>query len=511
MAATKSIRTDYLDPQSDLRSFYQYPVQQPDFSQIVADKARENTDRATLQAVIAEQYKGLVLSEKSQAHLDRLADPNTFTITTGHQLVLFGGPLFTTYKVLTAIKLAEQLCERHPDNHFVPIFWIHTEDHDFEEVNHFFSSYEEKHGYPGDFQAKVGDHILTEAIEALRPGHLKATLQHHYRAGQSMTDAFRGFINELFGPYGVLMLDADHPRLKAQFRQVIQEEIADAAAFQAVTQTSQAMAEAGYPLQIAPREINLFYLDELGRNRIVAVNGHFEAVDRSFRWTREELQQMVWEQPQYFSPNVSLRPLYQEMILPNLCYIGGWGELAYWLQLKGVFEHFGVNFPLLLPRMSATILRPGEATAWHEKGFTFADLQTSLSQLHRKYMPQVWDDTDFCAQSAEILQQIERLHQQIASEISPTLARSGEALKTKTQRFLQNLEKKAQRVMRHRFPRPFAEIETLKQAIQPDGLVQERILSLASFPEYGPEKLIRLAWEHCQPLSLDHQYWVLSD
>ena len=131
MSTTKSIRTDYLNATEHLKPFYQYPVQTPDFAQIVADKAKENIDRKTLQQVIKDQYEGLTLSEASQRHLNLLGEDNTFTITTGHQLVLLGGPMFTTFKVLTAIKLAQQLSEKHTDHNFGPIFWIHTEDHDY--------------------------------------------------------------------------------------------------------------------------------------------------------------------------------------------------------------------------------------------------------------------------------------------------------------------------------------------------------------------------------------------
>jgi bacillithiol biosynthesis cysteine-adding enzyme BshC len=509
--ANKSIRTDYLAGSPELKDFYQYSVVEPDFAQIIADKSRENVDRQSLQEVIREQYQGLPMSEASRNHLERLADPKTFTITTGHQLVLFGGPLFTTYKVLTAIKLAAQLSEQFPEHHFVPIFWIHTEDHDYEEVNHYFPSFREKQTYEAPFRTQVGSHMLTDAIEAVKPTHLDQALLAAYQEGRSMTDAFRRFINQHFGEYGVLMLDSADARLKAHFKNVLDAEIKGAASFEAVTDTSRKLAAAGYPLQIAPREINLFYLDQQGRNRIVAVNGHFEAKDRALKWSPDELAQLMTKHPENFSPNVSLRPLYQEMILPNLCYIGGWGELSYWLQLRGVFERFGVNFPLLLPRMSGTLIPQSVLTQWEELGFAAEDFRLPIHDLYRKFTPQVWDSGNFLDQSTEILTQIAKLTQLIENELSPTLARSGKALQVKTQRYLQNLEKKAHRVVRHRHPEGFRKLENLKLQVQPDGMVQERVLSLLSFPGHRPEELIRLAWEHCQPLSLEHEYLVLPD
>lgn len=511
MSTTKSIRIDYLNAAEPLKPFYQYPVQTPDFAQIVADKGKEKIDRKALQQVIKDQYQGLTLSEASQKHLDLLAEENTFTITTGHQLVLLGGPMFTTYKVLTAIKLAQQLSEKHTDHNFVPIFWIHTEDHDYEEINHYFASFQEKRTYRGAFQTMVGNHVLSEEIKSILPTHFSERLRRTYRPGRKMSEAFRDYINELFGEYGVLMLDADDSRLKAHFRSVLKEEVNENAAFNEVNATSAALTDAGYPAQIHAREINLFFLDQLGRNRIVGVNGHYEAMDRDLSWSPAELESMIENHPEQFSPNVSLRPLYQEMILPNLCYIGGWGELSYWLQLKGVFAHFGVNFPLLLPRMSATIVPRSVKKAWEDKKLATSDFKAPLHEVYRKYMPQIWDSTAFLTQSAEILTQIDALKALIEDELSHTLARSGEALKVKTARYLKSLEKKALRVMRHKHPRAFDEIKELKFKIQPDGLVQERILSLASFPEFAPEDLIKLAWEHCDPLNLEHVYLDLAD
>ncbi|MEL6649180.1 MAG: bacillithiol biosynthesis BshC, partial [Bacteroidota bacterium] len=369
----------------------------------------------------------------------------------------------------------------------------------------------QKQTYQGSFQTMVGDHVLTEEIESVLPAHFEERLRRTYRPGRKMSEAFRDYINELFGSYGVLMLDADDPRLKARFREVLKAEVKDHAAFSQVNATSDALTKAGYPAQIHAREINLFFLDQLGRNRIVSENGHYEAVDRDLKWSPSELNQLIEQHPEHFSPNVSLRPLYQEMILPNLCYIGGWGELSYWLQLKGVFAHFGVNFPLLLPRMSATIVPRSVKQVWESKNLEDSDFRSSLPVIYRKYMPQIWDDQPFLVQSERILAEIDKLTTLIDGELSHTLARSGEALKVKTARYLQNLEKKAHRVKRHQQPKDFKELKELKEQVQPDGLVQERILSLGSFPKVAPERLIQLAWEHCNPLNLAHVFLHLDD
>ncbi|MEO0468136.1 MAG: bacillithiol biosynthesis cysteine-adding enzyme BshC [Bacteroidota bacterium] len=509
-STTKNIRSDYLNGGTSLQEFYQYPVQNPDFSQIISDKSTEKIDRKSLQEVVRRQYAGLELGEAVQENIDRLGHENTFTITTGHQLVLMGGPMFTVYKVMTAVKLAEELSQRYPAQQFVPIFWIHTEDHDFEEINHYFSGFGEKQTYAGTFKSKVGNHILEPSIRDVIPAHFSEELKACWQPGRSLAEAFRHFMHLLFAPYGVVMLDADDPALKARFRAVLEQELTQSTAWSAVNQTSEAMTEAGYKLQISPREINLFYLDEEGRNRIVAENGHYAAVNRNLTWSKEEMLALASEQPERFSPNVSLRPLYQEMILPNLCYIGGWGELSYWLQLKGVFARFETNFPLLLPRMSGTIFSEEQYAAWQALGFDTTDIGTKLNELYTQYLPQVWDSKPLLALRGELERNLEDLHQYIETEISETLARSAVALQVKTLEFLNNIEKKAGKVIRNQQPEPFRKIESIKLAVQPDGMVQERVLGLAGFSQYAPERILKAVYEACEPLNLVHSYLILT-
>lgn len=504
MNSTRNIKQDYLAGIPTLSPFYQYSPLQPDFQEIARAKKKDHTDRKLLAEVIREQYNGLDMGEAVENSLSKLAQPDSFTITTGHQLVLFGGPMFTTYKVLTIIKLARQLSEQGLT--VVPVFWIHGEDHDFEEINHFYQDFTTKVTYPGEFQTEVGIHTLEKSIEALRPESLSDALTEAYAAGVQMKDAYRAFFHEIFKEYGLLMLDATDARLKAVFASVMEKELLEHTAHAAVTATSQQLGEAGYAQQISPREINLFYLDEQGRNRIVVENGHFALVDREMSFSQEEILTLLRESPEKFSPNVSLRPLYQEMILPNLAYVGGWGELSYWLQLKGLFETTGVNFPLLLPRMSATLI-PGEtADAWQKFGFDLAEIKRPLHELNEKYVPAVWDRSGFDEYEAKIMDLLESLTDFVKKDISETLSNSADALATKTQQFLRNLDKKAGKIKRQEHHGLFSEIKRLKQQVEPDRVVQERILSLASFGNELPTRdLVSFLYHACKPLDFAHQ------
>lgn len=504
----KRIPEDYLCSAEALKPFYSYDPTSPDFRKIIADKSVESVDRSLLVQVIREQYASLELYPETKQALNRLEQDNSYTITTGHQLVFLGGPLYTTYKVIHTIKLAQYLQSLHPDYHFVPVFWIHTEDHDYEEINHYFRAFDQKMTYPGKFEGKVGQHIIGSEITGLLPEHFPPYLKNAYQPDKSWAEAYREYMHALFGPYGILMLDADDHRLKATFQEIFNQEITSQVSYHQVSDTTQALEEAGYTAQITPREINLFYAEGQLRNRIISRNGHYEVLDSNISFTQEAILSTIEQWPGYFSPNVSLRPLYQEVILPNLAYIGGWGELSYWLQLKGLFEHYKVNFPLLLPRMSATLFRPLEAQAWNELGFDISDISLSQDQLNKRLVSRFWQPDTLDQLQQNIIAGFEELENYIHT-ISPTLPRSVKGQEIKTRNFFHNLEKKIHRVIKNSHGE-FFQLAELKQQIQPDGMKQERILSLAAFPECDPGDLIDQIWERCDPLSLKPVFLTLT-
>ena len=512
METKRSIKQDYLDGASALRPFYHYPLHAPDFAEIIRDKARESIDRETLCRVIDQQYRdqGLPMTEATRQNLEALRDDRTFTVTTGHQLVLFGGPLFTVYKVLSIIQLADRLRQEHPGYHVVPLFWIHTEDHDFDEINHYYESFDSARRYEATVQGAVGRHVLTAEIRNAIPAHFDERFTRWYAPGNTLAAAFRGFMNELFGEYGLVILDPDHADLKRHFRDVIHRERADTLNHRMGAKDSDRLRGQGYDVQINPREINLFYLDEAGRNRIVADNGSFSVLKTHHRFDRQALLSVVEAHPEYFSPNVSLRPLYQEVILPNLAYIGGWAEVSYWMQLKGVFDHYGVNFPLLLPRMMATVFRDLELNTWQQLGFKAADIGKPVHELYKTYMPRVWDEAPLQALAARLLADFDELESYIG-QYSDTLPRSVIGQRVQTEKFLDNLEKKLHKVLRQLHAQPFNEIDTIKAAVQPDGAVQERVLSLAAFPDLDPSEFVARIFPHVDVLNPEHCYIRLAN
>ena len=418
--------------------------------------------------------------------------------------------MFTVYKVLSTICQAEELNLRYPNKHVVPVFWIHTEDHDFEEINHFFEGFGKRKTYQGSFASATGFHALEEGIRSLIPSNFDSDLELAWQPGQKLSQAYRRFFHELMGKYGLVILDASHPALKAIFKEVLEKDIYQGLAFKAVGESSKALEAAGYKLQIHPREINLFYLDEEGRNRIDQRGDIFGALDRDLQWTAGQMSELIQNRAEAFSPNVSLRPLYQEMILPNLTYFGGWGELSYWVQLKGLFDEVGENFPLLLPRFSAPLFPEHLLKEWKELGLTEEDVRKSTVELFRMYSQRLWDDTDFLKKKEEILRSIGELQAYIYGELSETLSHSAEALKVKTERFVDNLYKKANRVVRNNHPKIFDKNVEIKTQVNPDRMVPERVWSLAAL-KMNPREFVDWLKPQCTPLELSHKILVLPE
>lgn len=505
---TRSIRKDYLLPDTPLREFYEHSPLEPDFEAIIQEKSKIPLSREILSNIIRKQYDGLELYPATQEALKNLAAPNAYTVTTGHQLVFLGGPLFTTYKVLHTIKLANTLSQKFPQYRIVPIFWIHTEDHDFEEINHYYPSYNEMVEYSGKFSGKVGQHIIEPEIAELLPPHFSENLQESYSPGQTWAAAYRSFMHQLFGPLGVLMIDADDPFLKGQFREVFRRDLEENFSQKCVNITSDRLREKGYVPQVHPREINIFYLKGALRNRLVKEGNRFRAYNSDQVWEKKDLLAMLDQHPEYFSPNVCLRPLYQEQILPNLAYIGGWGELSYWVQLKGLFEEAQTPFPLLMPRMSATLFRPHEARNWKDFGLDLTEIEHPIPQLSQKLLRKYWAADDLLAHFDSINSEIERLEAYV-EQFSSTLPRSIEGHKVKSQRFFQRINKKLQKVIMQKYPE-FNALTELKEKVQPDRLRQERVLSLASFPTYSPEDLIQQIFDSCEPLNYSPRFVTLN-
>lgn len=362
---------DYLEEKDNLKSFYNNSFSIKGFEKQLTQKQFSNTNRKTLNQLLLNQYSSLSITSQLESNINLLLKEHTYTVTTGHQLNLLTGPLYFFYKIISTINLANELKNNFPDKNFVPVFWMATEDHDFEEINHF-NLFDKKHVINSNQTGAVGrmnlegiDAVFNQLEETLkgRTGLEKivAQLKAAYREENTFTQAIREFVNQLFGKYGLVIIDGDDSQLKRLFTNDIKKELLTQSNAPLVNKTSNLLTDKGYHKQVNPREINLFYLKGNIRERIVLENNNYKVLNTDIEFSQTEILNELDNHPERFSPNVVLRPLYQEVVLPNLAYIGGGGELAYWLQLKQMFDANNITFPILGLRNSVLIVDPASA------------------------------------------------------------------------------------------------------------------------------------------------------
>ncbi len=331
--------------------------------QIIAQRKNNSVNRSVLVEVLKKQYSKIESKNEVMANINLLQNENCFSVTTAHQPCLFTGPLYTIYKAISTIKLAEQFKKDFPENDFVPVFYIGSEDHDKAEINHFYL-FNKKIEWQNENGGAVGSmelsdiEIVFEELNLLLQNEIKkeelmALLKSCYAAENAMSSAFRLLLHHLLGKFGLVILDANDARLKQQFVKVMQDDMQHQSAFRLLNEKSWLQNFDTEKLQITPRAINLFFLEKNIRERIIEDGNNFVANNSSFSISKNEAENFVHQQPEKLSPNAILRPLYQSTILPDVAFIGGGAEVTYWLQLKTVFDFYKVSFPQIYLRDSA--------------------------------------------------------------------------------------------------------------------------------------------------------------
>lgn len=487
--------TDYLAQDPGLEPFYhRFPEIHAFGAQIREKQASYPAEnRPVLCRVLEEQYAGFDLSEATRRNLDTLRQPNTFTVVTGHQLNLFTGPLYFHYKIFSTIRLCRQLQDAYPGYHFVPVYWMATEDHDFEEINHFnFQGKEIRWNRPSAGAVgrldNTGLASLYETIaKDLGPGatadRLRELFRKAYLEQPTLAAATRYLANGLFGAEGLVILDGDDARLKTLFLPQMKQDAFENTAFKAVSETAAKLQNAGdgYGVQVTPREINLFYLQEGLRSRLVYEADVFRVLDTDLRFTRGELEAEMDRHPERFSPNVITRPLYQEVLLPNLCYIGGGGELAYWLELRAYFDAVGTPFPVLLLRNSALLISEKQRLKAARLGLGMPELFLPQNQLVDKKVRELSKIAiDFSPQREQLKKQFKALYG-LAAETDPSFLGAVKAQEVKQLKGLDHLEKRLLKAQKRKLKDQLARLVALQSDLFPGGSLQERSRNFAEF------------------------------
>jgi bacillithiol biosynthesis cysteine-adding enzyme BshC len=490
--------TDYIKGESYLSPFYQYQPTLAGFKKAIEDRATQNTSRDVLVKVLEENY-GKSGSDATNKNIELLSEKNTFTVTTGHQLCLFTGPLYFIYKIITVVNLAEKLKKEYPTNNFVPVYWMASEDHDFAEINHT-HLFGKKIEWSGDSLAggpvgKISIETLAPVLDGLfaimgeseKAVELKKILVEAYSGNKTLGEATFAFVNALFGKYGLVIVDPDNAELKKLFVPVITDELTKQSSHKLVGETDARLATHGIEPQIFARDINLFYVNEQGRHRIEKSGDNYSVVNTKTVFTQEQILAEVQQHPEKFSPNVILRPVYQQIILPNLAYIGGPSEVAYWLQLKAVFEYHKAMYPVLMPRNFALVIDKGTAGKMDKFKLTAKDLFKETDELVKGYVISNDGGIDFAVEKDKLKVVYDEISTKIRT-IDTTLTALAEAELQKQYNALKVIETKLIRAQKLKDETSVNQIKKIKEKLFPDGSLQERHDSFIPFYlQYGTE------------------------
>ncbi|MDZ7876625.1 MAG: bacillithiol biosynthesis cysteine-adding enzyme BshC [Saprospiraceae bacterium] len=481
----------YAEQNPILRNFYKYSVDLESFADVIADKSRENIDRKTLVETLTRQYAQLNPTASGNTQIvekiNTLAYDKTFTVVTAHQPSLLMGPLYFVYKIFSTIHLAEKLKAAYPDNNFVPIFVIGGEDHDFEEVNHIslfgkklvWQRADNEKGAVGMMQTTSLQTVLAELKPILGESEAAQSLfkiiENAYTNHALYQDATQDLLNQLFGKYGLIVLNMNDAALKRLFIPVMRRELTEQLSKKLVENTQAQLESIGFKAQAFARDINLFYLRENLRERIVEEEGVYRVLNTDIRWeSQADILKELEATPQYFSPNVVLRPLFQETVLPNLAYIGGGGELAYWLERQTQFAAFGVNFPMLIRRNSVMFLDKGTQDRLQKLDVQLTDLTDNTDILIKKYVEkQATDPLSMEAEKTALSNLFDTLLKK-AVAVDATLEKAVLAEKTKQLQSLDALEARTAKAEKQKHETVLNQLKTVQQKLFPNGGLQER-------------------------------------
>ena len=481
--AFNSFFLDYIHQKETLKPFYnRFPETESFASQIRDKKASfSNETREVLVNVLQRQYNDIDASDLLTKNIARLKEQNTFTVTTGHQLNIFTGPLYFIYKIVTVINACKRLKELYPAENFVPVYWMASEDHDYDEIK-YFRLYGKKYIWKTSQKGAVGrfsPNGLADLMNEL-PGDTSIFFE-AYTKNKTLSDAVRHYVNSLFGHEGLVVVDADDRELKKVFAPVIKADILDNTYKPCVDKTTAALENLGYKSQVHCRDVNFFYLDEGVRGRIERAGDVFKVIDTTLTFTTGQVQSLIAEQPEKFSPNVILRPLYQEMILPNLAYVGGPAEVVYWLQLKQVFNINNVPFPILMPRNFAMVIPNEVERKFSKTGLNIKDIFEEKNYLFNhwvlRHSPRNLTVTAERNSISALFEQLRSRAEQVDKTLAPFVGAEGK----RTLNSLKKIERKLLRAEKRLHADKLRQIEFVKDALFPNGSLQERTDNFLNF------------------------------
>lgn len=504
--AFTSIVLDYIEQQESLRDFFAFPPNIEGIQQAIAQKRTAAINRPLLVQALQAQYQDVPAHTKTTENIERLKDSQTFTICTAHQPNIFTGHLYFIYKIVHAIKLADHLNETIAGSYFVPIFYMGSEDADLQELGQIqlngvhYQWATNQQGAVGRMQVdksliQIIDQLESQLTAETYGPNLISIIRSVYTLGKTIEQATFELVNHLFTEFGLVVLLPDRALLKKQAHAIFAKELQEQFSHNAVQQTT-AQFPKEYAAQAIGRSINLFYLKDNLRQRIEATPTGFSVVNTDITFSQTAILKELDNFPERFSPNVVLRPVFQELILPNVAFIGGGGELAYWLKLKGVFEAAGVDFPVLLLRNSFSLLDNLAIHQMEQLSLDCIDFFKPIAVLENQLVKR--DSAlvlNLNKQKEAILEQYQAIKLQ-ATKVDMSLQKHIEALQVNALHKIDAVEKKMLKAEKKKFEAQIRKIQTLKNQFFPNGVLLERVDNLLPYYAKWGADFIQLIYQH---------------
>jgi bacillithiol biosynthesis cysteine-adding enzyme BshC len=512
------IIVDYIEQSKNLSGFYEYPVSLDGMAASIKARQQFPTNRTLLVDALTTQYLDIETSPLVSANIKSLNSAGTFTICTAHQPVIFTGTLYFIYKILHIVKLAEDCKKQFPGKHFVPVFYMGSEDADLDELGKIYLG-TEKITWATKQKGAVG-RMKTTGLSTIID-RLEGEISIH-PFGQELIELFRNtylnspdiqtatfkLLNILFKDYGLIVLIPDNADLKRAMLPVFEDDLFNQTPSIVVEKSAKGLGE-HYKVQANPRAINLFYLKDDIRE-LISFNGvEFEVRHTDLRFTAEELRNELHTHPERFSPNVILRGLFQEMILPNIAFIGGGGETAYWLELKALFEHYQVPYPMLVLRNSFLIIEKKWSQKMRHSDISATEIFRPVEPLINKLVKKNSDkQLDLSSELLKFRADYQKL-KKISEVVDPTLVKHVAALEARAIKAIETLEKKLLKAEKRRFEDQSRQVVQVKSALFPLNGLQERIDNFIPwYSKYG-KYFFAAIYDHS--LTFEQQFVILEE
>lgn len=475
---------DLLNQSEKVRTFVSDFFTKENCISAARNRSFSKESRDVLVTQLNAQYASVTTSDEVKKNIRSLQSESSFTVVTGHQICSAGGPLYLIYKIFSAIRITQELNASQSDFHFVPVYWMATEDHDIEEIRHFYWG-NEKVELATSFEGIAGELPTEEFLFWLNEkkaegkfneiGLSDLFIQAYSR--ENFAEATRFWVNELLGEYGVVCIDGNDSSLKAIATGLFEKEIQEKFVFTEVSKTNLEIESVGFNPNIQPRSFNLFWLKSesgrIARKRLDLKDEVFQTSDVQEQFTAKDILEMRSE----LSPNVLLRPLYQETILPNIVYIGGPSELGYWLQLKNAFDAADLQMPLLAHRLSLVLVRKRDLEFVSKNNLNIAELVQEELHDAQKKMLGTMNVKSFENEISMTSQNFENLRSYI-SGIDASLLGWLSAEEKKQLDQWSNIEQKIKKAIKNKEEVKFNQLEKFFAFVHPNQIPQERVFSL---------------------------------